>query len=127
MKDLIISTLIMAFLLGGWLLFLSYADSQSQVFQTELEEVIMPAVETGEWEKSSLLIQDMSDRWHQFRAISLYFLDTNTINDIDYSLARAIKFIEAKDESNSNGELNAVIEQFSFLTGNQKLNPQNIF
>jgi hypothetical protein len=54
-------------------------------------------------------------------------LDTATINEIDYALARSIKFIQAEDISNSNGELNAVIEQFSFLTENQNLSLQNIF
>lgn len=127
MKDLITATLLLALLLGGWLVFLNYADSQSQYFQTRLEEIIMPAVQAEKWEESRELIQDFSSRWHDFRRISLYFLDTATINEIDYALARSIKFIQAEDISNSNGELNAVIEQFSFLTENQNLSLQNIF
>ena len=127
MKDLIVSTLILTSLLAGWLLFLTYADGQSRSFQAELENTIIPAVQSENWEESSLMIQDFSKEWHKFRRISLYFLNTDTINDIDYGLARSIQFIQARDVSNSNGELNAVIEQFSFLTGNQKLTLQNIF
>ncbi|MGN0727451.1 MAG: DUF4363 family protein, partial [Anaerovoracaceae bacterium] len=57
---------------------------------------------------------------------ALLFLDTQTINEIDYSLARPMKYVKAEDVSNSAGELNAIIEQLTFLKKNDEVSAANI-
>ena len=127
MKDFIAASLIMLLILGGWLIFLHYADTQSQSLVSEIRHEILPAIKDGSWTSVQSKMDTLNDDWHKFRKVTLYLLHTETINSIDYSIARALKYADAEDESNTAGELNAAIEQLSFLTDNQKLTLQNIF
>ena len=127
MKDLLASALIMVLILGGWLIFLHYADGQSQSLIKEIRHEILPEIKEGHWAAVQTKMDKLNDDWHKFRKITLYLLHTETINSIDYSIARSLKYAAAEDESNTAGELNAAIEQLSFLTDNQKLTLQNIF
>lgn len=56
-----------------------------------------------------------------------FFLDTQTINEIDYSMAKSVKYVEAKDVSNASGELSAMLEQLTFLCSNDEVNWGNVF
>ena len=127
MKDFIAASMIMILLLGGWLFFIHYADSQSQHLIKEIRQEILPGIQSGDWPSVQQKMKVLDDDWHKFRKITLYLLHTETINAIDYSIARSIKYSEAEDDSNTAGELNAAIEQLSFLTRNQRLTLQNIF
>ena len=127
MKDFIAASLIMVLTLGGCLLFLHYADNQSQNLIKDIRQEILPDINQGNWYSVQKKMDRLNDDWHRFRKVTLYLLHTETINSIDYGIARSIKYAEAEDDSNTAGELNSVIEQLSFLTDNQKLTLQNVF
>ena len=127
MKDLITASLILFLLLGGWMIFLYYADLQGQNLIDSIKEDILPNIETGQWDSVQVQMKSLNERWHKFRGAALYFFHTETINTIDYSLARAMKYAAAEDNSNAAGELNSMIEQLSFLTANEKLTMRNLF
>ena len=127
MRDFIAAAVMMALILGGWLIFLHYADSQSQQLTDEIRHEILPDIKNGDWPAVQQKMDRLNQDWHKFRKVTLYLLHTDTINSIDYSIARAVKYAEAEDDSNTAGELNATIEQLSFLISNQKLTLQNIF
>ena len=127
MKDLLIATLSILLLIGGWLTFIHYADSQSQNFQKEIKYTIIPEITAENWEKVYNQLKRLDKDWHHFRKISLFFLDTHTINEIDFGLAKSIEYARAQDVSNSTGELSAMVEQLSFLTENESISLQNVF
>ena len=127
MRELIASSLIMILVLGGWLVFLHYADLQSQNMTSEIHQSLLPLIEAEDWQAVEIKLQNLNQDWHEFRKFALYFLHTDTINDIDYSIARSMEYAKAHDASNTGGELNAAAEQLSFLTENQKLTLKNIF
>ena len=127
MKELIAAALIMTLILGGWIIFLHYAEDQSQHLTKKIRQEILPDIKNGSWAAVQKNMDVLNEDWHRFRKITLYLLHSETINSIDYSMARAVKYAEAEDESNTSGELNVIIEQLSFLTSNQKLTLQNIF
>ena len=56
-----------------------------------------------------------------------FFLDTQTINEIDYSMAKSVKYVNAEDVSNASGELSAMLEQLTFLCSNDEVNWGNVF
>ena len=72
-------------------------------------------------------MEQLNKDWHQYKKAALFFLDTETINEVDSSLTKAIKYVKARDISNSSGELNAMVEQLTFLSSNDKISWQNIF
>ncbi|MGN1413897.1 MAG: DUF4363 family protein [Anaerovoracaceae bacterium] len=127
MKDLLIATLTILLLIGGWLAFIHYADSQSKIFQKDIEKKIIPGITAENWEETDKRLNRLDKDWHEFRKISLFFLDTHTINEIDFGLAKSIEYAHAQDVSNSTGELAAMVEQLSFLTANESLSLQNVF
>ena len=127
MKDLLIAALTIVLLIGGWLSFIHYADSQSKGFQKEIEKKIIPEITAENWKVTEKRLERLDEDWHKFRKISLFFLDTHTINEIDFGLAKSIEYAHAQDISNSTGELAAMVEQLSFLTENKSLSLQNVF
>ena len=45
----------------------------------------------------------------------------------DYSMAKSVKYVKAKDVSNASGELSAMLEQLTFLCSNDEVNWGNVF
>ena len=83
-------------------------------------------MEDEQWEESKQLIKNLSEDWHKYKKVALLFLDTRAVNEIDYTLARSVKYVKAEDVSNSSGELNAMIEQLKFLKKNDEVSAANI-
>ncbi|MCI8609375.1 MAG: DUF4363 family protein [Firmicutes bacterium] len=127
MKDLLAATLAVVLLIGSWLAFFQYSESQLEGFNHKIQSDILPAIEEESWDQSIDLLKELNQDWHKYRKISLFFLNTDAINEIDYSLAKSIKYAQAEDVSNSTGELNAMIEQIKFLIGNDRVTLDNIF
>ena len=110
MRDLIISAAIMIVLIGGWLIFDSYSENHLSDFADYIIDDIIPAVEEENWEESIAMIADFSDDWHEYRKKALMFLDTDEINEIDFS----------------SGELNSLAEQLIFMYEQQDIKAANI-
>ena len=121
MRDLIISIMAVALLIGTWLIFFDYSSDNIDSYTYSLKKEIIPAVEAEQWEESKQLMKNLDKDWHKYKKVALLFLDTQTVNEIDYTLARAIKYVKAEDVSNSSGELNSMIEQLTFLKKNDEV------
>lgn len=127
MKDLIVSAVIMALLIGSWFVFDGYSEDKLADFSSYIKDELIPAVEDEKWDESVSMVNDLSNHWHDYRKKALFFLDTEEINEIDFCLAKAEKYIEARDVSNSSGELNSLAEQLIFMYEKQDINAANIF
>ena len=126
MRDLIISIVAVVLLIGTWLVFFDYSSDNIDSYTYSLKKEIIPAVEAEQWEESKQLMKNLDKDWHKYKKVALLFLDTQTVNEIDYTLARAIKYVKAEDVSNSSGELNSMIEQLTFLKKNDEVSASNI-
>lgn len=126
MRDLIVSIVAVGLLIGSWLLFYDYSETKLSEYASDIENNIIPLIESETWDESRIQINQLSDSWHRYRKTALLFLDTETINEIDYSMARSIKYVLAEDLSNSSGELYSMHEQLMFLIENDKVSLANI-
>ena len=126
MKDLIVSTLLIAALIGCWLIFYGYSEFRITGFIQAIDEVVLPMAEDGNWSESLQEMEKLNVNWHKYKGIALLFLDTEIINEIDYSVARATQYIKARDISNSSGELLFIREQLRFLSSNDRVSLANI-
>lgn len=126
MRDLIVSILAVSLLIGSWLIFYDYSESKVSGYASDIENTIIPLVEAELWNESKTSMDKLSNSWHNYRKIALLFLDTSNINEIDFALARATKYILAEDVSNSSGELLALHEQLIFLNENDRVILANI-
>ena len=126
MKDLIVSTISVALLIGAWFMFYSYSENQINKFTYEIESVIIPLVEEELWDDSNLHIDTLVNQWNRYRTFCLLFLDNDTVNEIDYSMARSVEYIQAKDVSNSSGELSSISRRLRFIVSNEEVSIVNI-
>lgn len=127
MRNFVISVICLSLLVGVWCVFDSYSDKTLHGYIEDIEDNIIIAVEDGKWDQASVDFEALSVSWHKYKKSAAFFLDTQTINDTDYSIAKAKYYIKAKDDSNSTGELNCLKEQLTFLDYNESLNWGNIF
>ena len=121
MRNFIIAISCLAVLIGAWTAFDVYSDKKINSYSSQLENTIIKAVETEDWETASTEFNALSQDWHHYKKAAAFFLDTASINDADYSIARSQYYIKAKDISNSSGELSCLKEQLAFLHQNQSV------
>ena len=126
MKDLIISFLIIAVLIGGWLFFDNYSHKQSYELSEYLEEVIIPLTEKESWGEVDELYDIFEEKWRSYQKVALSFLENDQLSEIDLCVARAEKYIEAEDVSNSAGELCSIATQLQLLDKREKVTLSNI-
>lgn len=127
MKDFICSSLILLLLIGSWMGFLYYSTQEIQKMTETIQDTILPSIEKEHWQDSIHLMDNFQKRWKTYQKTALYFSNTEQLNDIDSSIAKTMKYIQAEDISNSSGELLAVSHQLSALNSQAKLTLQNIF
>ena len=127
MKDFIVSICAVAVLIGGWLIFAQNSQEQIDGFTAAIREDIIPAVESEQWDSAFNDVQHLSEKWHEYKKRAVFFLDTHTINEIDYSMAKSVKYVKAEDVSNASGELFAMVEQLTFLCSNDEVTWGNVF
>jgi len=126
MKDLIVSAVAVSVLIAAWLLFSTYSEKQIDDFTSSVETVILPAVESENWAEGIENMTGLSDRWQSYKKTAVFFIDTNAISEIDYSMAKSLKYVQARDLSNSSGELLAMLRQLNYLSTNEKVSLANI-
>jgi len=126
MRDLVISVVAVSLLLGIWCFFDAYSDKVLDDCVLIISGEVLPAAEESRWNDCSAAADELNTRWKKYRRTAMLFLGTEKINEIDYALAKSMKYIYARDISNSSGELDALMQQMIFLGSNEKLNWTNI-
>lgn len=126
MKDFLITLLILALLFTGWIYFLYRSEQETEYLTAQLESNVTTSIESENWKDSLHQLSHVQDRWNSFRKFSMCFTSSDLINEIDISLAKTSKYIQAEDQSNSTGEIQAVCKQLSLLRRQEALTLQNI-
>ena len=126
MRALIVSTISLCLLIGGWAIFYNYSDNHHHEMINDCDNIVMAAVENEDWDKAYDQFKQVYDHWHKYRKKALLFLDTQTVNDTDCSFAKTLKYIKAEDVSNGSGELLGLREQLKSLHLNESISLQNI-
>ena len=126
MKNLIISCIIVLVFIVGWLSFDYYSQNAVNSLCDILEDNIIPLTEENSWGEVALQYEDFEKEWNQYKAVALYFLENDKLVEIDLCIARAEKYIEAEDVSNSAGEVSSISKQIQLLTKREKVTLSNI-
>lgn len=127
MRDLIVSVVIILVLIGGWLFFDSYSDNTVSSMADDIRRELITSVESENWSESLAKAESIWDEWCDYKGKALLFLGSDELLEIDQCMAKALKYIQARDVSNSSGELNALVQQLDFLIAREKINAENIF
>lgn len=126
MRSLWISVLSLALILSVFGVFHTKSSAELTRMADQCRETVMKAVESEDWTAAGDSFRSEYQRWRDYRKTALFFLDTDDINQADQSFAKTLKYIEAKDVSNSSGELLALSRQLTVLHENESVTLQNI-
>lgn len=126
MRDLIISIVCMLVLILPWGFYSKYTSDSIEMYNDTIDEKLIPAIESGDWETAALEFEAISKKWDRHRKISAYFTSTEEINEIDGTLAKSYYYIEMQDESNSSGEVAYLKYKLNFLHKNESPNAANL-
>lgn len=126
MKSFIISLISIGLLVGSWAVFVNYADNNLHDLMNQIDDDILTSAYAGDWDKASKEFRSLSDKWHKQKKIYTLFIDTKAVNETDFSIARAKKYIKSEDLALSAGELNCIKEQLKFLHLNEIISIENI-
>lgn len=122
-----ISFLSLALMSGIWYAYETYSDEKLDAYVSAIENELLPAVEAERWSETEALLDSLTMAWSDYREKAVFFFDTVSINETDYTLARVKYYIKAKDFSNAAGELACLSEQLRLLGQNESLLVENVF
>lgn len=126
MRSLIISCIGILLILAIWLGFMTYTENALSDMTAELNESILPAIQTEQWERASEEFYHFSQVWHDHKKIFDFFLDQSNMAETDFCIARAGACIDSKDLASSASELACVKERLKFLYENEKITIENL-
>ena len=75
MRDLIVSFLLIALMIGGWLVFDNYSYQSTTSLSKTLDDNIIPLTEKEDWEDASSEYDAFEKQWSKYKKISLFFLE----------------------------------------------------
>lgn len=127
MRNFVISVLCLGALIGAWAVFDVYSSDKISTYKETLQQEVIKMVESEEWDKAYASFERFSKDWDHYKKTAAFFLDTQALNEADYSIAKSHYYIKAKDVSNSSGELSCLKEQLSYLEYNESLALGNVF
>lgn len=127
MRSFIVSLCCLLLLIAAWGCYSSYAEDEINGFRDMIQHSILTDVEAENWTQAESKFEHLESTWHKYKKIAHFFSDTDKLNEIDYSLAKAKYFIKAQDISNSSGELACLNEQLRFLRVDESLTFAGLF
>lgn len=127
MRNFIISAICLGLLVGIWGVFDLYSGNRIDECRARLSEDVIKAAQAGRWKRAERSFSQFSDDWKQYRKAAAFFLDTQDLNEIDYTIEKTAYYIKASDLSNASGELANLEDQLFYLHYNETPAAENIF
>lgn len=127
MKQLLIATACLAACLIIWVVFLNYNMNFEKDALNTINNEILNNIEEENWGEAFKNTKKLEKDWLEFRSKALFIINNDDINEIDYSIGKAIMFIKVEDASNGGGELDFIKKQISLITDNDFPIIENIF
>ena len=126
MRALIISTISLLFIVCIWGIFYHYSNDTLQGMIFSCQNDIMPAIEKEDWDTASHHAEQQYQTWCDYRQNALYLLETDSLNKTEEGFVKTLMYIQAKDLSNSSGELLALQKQLTYLHQRESITLKNI-
>lgn len=126
MRNLIISIVCLLFLIIPWGIYDRYSSHTIEAYQIILTHQIIPSIEMGNWQEAEEAFDVITEDWERYRTVSAYFINGESINEVDSSLAKARYYIKLHSPANAAAEASYLIHRFEFLHENELPSPGNI-
>ncbi|MDO4545327.1 MAG: DUF4363 family protein [Bacillota bacterium] len=126
MRDLIISILCMVILIIPWTIYDNYSSKTIDTYKSSIQEQIIPAIEADDWDRAEKNFSQIEDDWKKYQKTSAFFIDTQSINEVDSIISKVHYYISLHDASNAAGEAAYLKNSFDLLHENESPSLGNI-
>lgn len=127
MRDLIISIICMLILIVPWGIYDKFSTDTVGEYKKTISEEIIPAIENDDWETAEKRFSFIAKDWDRYKKISAFFIDTESVNEVDSYVSKAYYYIKLRDPANAAAESSFLQYRFDFLHENELPNMGNIF
>lgn len=127
MRAFILSIVTMITLVVIWGVYVSYTHDHILKLTDSIEDHILVSIAEEDWESAQSAFDELSDKWHQQKKVYSFFVDTNTLNQADFAIAKAQAYLKARDYALAAGELANIKEQLHFMHTNELITLDNLF
>lgn len=127
MRDLIISIICMLILIVPWGIYDNFSTDTVGEYKKTISKEIIPAIENDDWETAEKRFSFIAKDWDRYKKISAFFIDTESVNEVDSYVSKAYYYIKLRDPANAAAESSFLQYRFDFLHENELPNMGNIF
>ncbi|MEE0772716.1 MAG: DUF4363 family protein [Anaerovoracaceae bacterium] len=127
MKNLIVAVACLLVLAIPWLLYEDYSTSQIREYSASIEEDIIPAIKSGDWDAAKKHYDIFYESWESFKSLSEFFLDADSVNRAGEMVVKTKEYIATRDASNAAAGSAELMHMMKYLHENEKLSIGNIF
>lgn len=118
--------ILLILLLGGSYASSRFIEATTLTLDTQLDTVEQ-AISDQKWEVSLDALNKAQQRWDKSKSWLTILLDHQELDDIDVSIERLNKYIEAQSLALSLGELSTLRLQVGHISDSEQLTVRNIF
>ena len=126
MKKLLIAVICLLVLIIPWELYDRYSTAAVKGYCTVIEEQILPATVSNDWDTAMTSFQSIKKDWEKFKKISEYFINAQIINEADRLVSKVEYFINTKDSSNAAAISSELKQTLTYLHENEMLSIGNV-
>lgn len=127
MRDLIISIICMLILIIPWGIYDRFSTNTVEDYKSAISDEILPAIENNDWNTAEKRFDYIAKDWDKYKKISAFFIDTESVNEVDSYVSKAYYYIKLRDAGNAAAEAAFLQYRFDFLHENELPNMGNIF
>lgn len=126
MRMVLISLAILLVLVGIWIWFhFTKVEPYTTYFDESLVD-LSHLILSEQWNNAASNMLDYNNRWKDIRNLWVYFINQNDIDNIDSSIKKLQVFINNKDKTMAQAELEHLRVLFTIILENECLSMENI-
>lgn len=119
-------TALLLFLVGfGWVVYI-FLENSANDFLASAQEVL-PPLKQEEWEKAGELFAQTEKNWLKISKYWPMLINHQEMDRIEESIAKLKGYLENKDKTEAQAELQVLIHYIRHIPKKEALNLQNIF
>lgn len=126
MRSLVIPFLCVVLVFSLWCASVRHMETTKEELMSVLSDVYSYAAEE-DWERTSDRYREFFRIWKNHSNIYSYYMNTNSVDEIDLSVLRCKGYIEAEDAGSTCGELAAIAGRLTLIREESRLSLDNIF
>ncbi len=126
MRMVVISLTILLILIGIWVWFHFTSIEPTTSYYYEKLSDLSDLLSDGQWERAKEDMQTYNEKWDETRNLWIYFTNQNDIDNIDLSIKKLVIFIENRDKTMAQAELEHLRVLFNIIKENECLSLENI-